>query len=82
MAAFRNKRSGKVVHSEVGSRSYQSFARNKRLYEPIAEPEPEPEDDAPDVEQYHVGSGWYELPDGAKVRGQQAATERLAELSE
>jgi hypothetical protein len=34
-----------------------------------------------DVDQYHTGGGWYEMPDGSKVQGKEAAQEALAKQS-
>lgn len=37
---------------------------------------------ADDVAQYHTGSGWYELPNGERVRGKEAAIEAAAKTTE
>ncbi|MBU8908511.1 hypothetical protein [Desertibacillus haloalkaliphilus] len=37
--------------------------------------------DQEDVDQYHAGGGYYELPDGEKVRGKENAMEALKQLN-
>lgn len=51
-----------------------SLAPAKPEPEPQAKPEPEPLD----VSAYHKGGGYYELPDGQKVRGEDAARAALS----
>ena len=34
--------------------------------------------DAPNVDDFHLGAGWYALPDGTKVRGRDAAEQAMA----
>lgn len=45
------------------------------------ETEEQPTDDLNDVSAYHIGGGYYELPNGEKVRGKEAATKALNELA-
>lgn len=59
----------------------------KATTEAELEPEPDPEAESAgeptelDVAQYHTGGGYYELPNGEKVRGKEAATKALNELA-
>lgn len=39
-----------------------------------------PDDDADSIDQYHTGGGYYELPNGDKVRGKDKAIAALKEL--
>lgn len=41
--------------------------------EPIPEPIPEPAEQTP----RHVGGGWYELPDGTRIKGKEGALKAL-----
>ena len=57
-----------------GSRAHQRVCRLVSVWEPCDPPDkPEPDE----VDGFHVGAGWYQLPDGTKVRGKDAATEAL-----
>lgn len=44
--------------------------------------EQETESSTLNIEDYHVGGGYYELPNGDKVRGKEKAEEALKELEE
>ena len=46
----------------------------------IGEVEEQPTGDLNDVSVYHVGGGYYELPNGEKVRGKEAAQLKLDEM--
>ena len=39
-------------------------------------------DGSEDVERYHTGAGWYELPNGEKVRGKDNAIAMLEDLTD
>lgn len=39
-------------------------------------------DESEDIEQYHTGAGWYELPNGEKVRGKDNAIAMLEDLTD
>lgn len=45
----------------------------------LTEPEPAAPRRAVDVDEFHTGGGWYELPDGSKVRGRDNAEQALRE---
>ena len=83
MATFMNLRSGKTVQAAEGSRSFRALSRNRRLYRQVddAVVEDEGPDEVLETAEgalTYIGAGWYELPDGSKVRGLEAATEALA----
>lgn len=60
-----------------------NFAAPKQAKPAEEDPKPEPEEaadessDEVDVSEYHVGGGMYELPNGERVRGKDAAREAL-----
>ena len=37
----------------------------------------EPEEKAVEIEPKHIGGGWYELPDGSRIQGRDAAIEAM-----
>jgi hypothetical protein len=47
---------------------------------PLADPDHDDSDDDLDTDLKHVGGGYYELPNGEKVRGKPEALKRLAEI--
>jgi hypothetical protein len=50
---------------------------------PGVDPAAEPDPAVPvDIEQFATGSGWYELPDGSKHRGEDAARQALVALEQ
>lgn len=75
MTNFRNRHSGTIVSADEGTAAARRLVRLARLWEPVNE---EPER-VTDVDEYHTGGGWYELPDGSKVRGRAAAHSALTE---
>ena len=64
---------------DEGTRTHERVRRLSRVWVEVQPPdEPEPDQPEPDeVDAFHVGAGWYQLPDGTKVRGKDAATEAL-----
>ena len=76
MAKFRHRRDvNRVVDVEPGTNAHARLCRLVNVWEPVEDPEPEPEPDTPELDDVtdagpvHVGGGWYEYPDGTKVRG-------------
>ena len=59
---------------DEGTRAYERVRRLDRVWVEVDPPD-EPVSDG--VDAFHVGAGWYQLPDGTKVRGRDAAAEAL-----
>ena len=94
MATFRNIRSPHLdpVTAPEGSASFLRLSRMPRIWERIDRPskvevtspgDPAPvymdgQDNADKVTDMHAGGGWYDLPDGTRVRGRAAAEAHLA----
>ncbi|TCJ01581.1 hypothetical protein [Cytobacillus praedii] len=43
-------------------------------------PNADSNNDEEEIDQYHIGGGYYEFPNGIKVRGKEKAVETLAEI--
>jgi hypothetical protein len=69
---------GSVYESDDADRI--SFLQEKGFLE--AENDQEESQDTNEVDQYHTGGGYYELPNGEKVRGKEKALEALKALEQ
>lgn len=80
-----------VRRGEVFEPTEEELVRFKHKLGPVGAVAPSPpssgpgrtvEDAIENVSRYHTGGGWYEMPDGARVRGQDAAIEAYLKLDE
>lgn len=63
--SFRHQHTGRVVSPRPGTAGYDRCVRLP-VWEQVEEPETPELDDAGPVQ---LGGGWYQMPDGSKVRG-------------
>jgi hypothetical protein len=68
MVIYRHRRTGKEVYPAPGTVAEQRLAAKPQHWELVV-PEPEVCDVDAKVAAAHIGAGWYETPDGGKVRG-------------
>lgn len=72
---------GRTLEHEVGVEEDVEGVESEVEGLSIGEVEEQHTGDLNDVSAYHVGGGYYELPNGEKVRGKEAATKALNELA-
>ena len=68
---------GQVVHADEHVKRLIRAGHAKPLKQEIETATKKPEEKAVKVELKHIGGGWYELPDGSRVQGREAAFEAI-----